>query len=582
MTISEEATSPQDRDVGHRFSPHLDIEDLVRLLDEKARAADERANAADERSHALAERIATLESQLQNTFLAQRPSLLTSYESHRSQHLSDRNVFSSERNIVANEDKENGDAIHTVAGVREEYNSDWNDKIADLAERLQLIESRLDEREDTKLGTALCNEYTLPESTFSLLVTEHPLSSPFIFAVFTATLSLTCLGLVLADAVSKGTAGNRLNVPPGVSSAVRGAQFVGLLVGVLFEDECPQGLQHIAHGAGHTLLLDGTKKIHKRLIAVSVLRLVVGYLFLSSLFINVVQNSDVIAIFYDVLALEFVENIDDTAYALAMKGFLGQKMLVATVKKHILKVPVDAPRRSIMQSRDLFGDSQRSVRKGLFSSGSLISNSRSNNSARLIYFLNAIILLVGLTYISVMQSRGEYRCRRLNVSFKEEIWENATIALPDGSIDTRLLVYPYFNGIYAAEGSSKYLLYSFHPLYACRELSIHFYRLQLTVILDILSKTSLVHSEIKTSNECGWLFRSYQVSPETNYDIINAANDPWIAWTGEVVWDSQVAIECTTCSDDSDCSYQGTCKLMDDSYGWSPLSSHSLLPMCRQ
>lgn len=162
-----------------------------------------------------------------------------------------------------------------------------------------------------------------------------------------------------------------------------------------------------------------------------------------------------------------MENIDDTAYALAMKGFLGQKMLVATVKKHILKVPVDAPRRSIMQSRDLFGDSQRSVRKGLFSSGSLISNSRSNNSARLIYFLNAIILLVGLTYISVMQSRGEYRCRRLNVSFKEEIWENATIALPDGSIDTRLLVYPYFNGIYAAEGSSKYLLYSFiHLMHA--------------------------------------------------------------------------------------------------------------------
>ena len=175
-----------------------------------------------------------------------------------------------------------------------------------------------------------------------------------------------------------------------------------------------------------------------------------------------------------------------------MKGFLGQRMLVATVKKHTLKLSSDAPRRSIIQSSDLFGDSQRSVAKGLLSSGSLISNSRSNHSARLLYFLNAIILLVGLTYISIMQSHGEYRCRRINVSFKEEIWENATIALPDGSIDTRLLVYPYFNGIYAAEGSSKYLLYSFHPLYACRELSIHFYRLQLTVILDILSKTSLV------------------------------------------------------------------------------------------
>jgi hypothetical protein len=42
---------------------------------------------------------------------------------------------------------------------------------------------------------------------------------------------------------------NPFIISPGVSMAVHGAQFVGLLVGVLFEDECPQGLQHIAFGA---------------------------------------------------------------------------------------------------------------------------------------------------------------------------------------------------------------------------------------------------------------------------------------------------------------------------------------------
>eukprot|EP00804_Cyclotella_cryptica_P028546 CCRYP_014805-RA/>CCRYP_014805-RA protein AED:0.07 eAED:0.07 QI:185/0.75/0.88/1/1/0.88/9/2294/790 len=569
MTISDEAP-PQDRDSGHGFSSHLDIEDLVRALDEKARAAEERAKTADDRSLALAERVATLEDQLQQKILAERPSLFKVYESNnQSQKFSDRNVHSSERKIFANKE----DAIQTVVGVREECNADYNDKVPYLAERLDLIERRLDECEDTKRGTALCNEFTLPQSTFSLLVTEHPLSSPFIFAVFTATLSITCLGLVLADAVSNGTAGNRLNVPPGVSSAVRGAQFVGLLVGVLFEDECPQGLQNIAQGAGHTLLLDGTTKIHKRLIAVSILRLVVGYLFLSSLFINVVQNSDVIAIFYDVLALEFVENIDDTAFALAMKGFLGQRMLVATVKKHTLKVPIDTPRRSIIQSRDLFGDSQRSVSRGILSSGSLISNSRSNYSARFIYFLNAIVLLVGLTYISIMQSQGEYRCRRLNVSFNEEIWKTASIALPDGSTGTMLLVYPYFNGIYAAEGSvdghPRYVeqdKFSGSPFVKRKGAEIRY--------CEEIESWVFMHPEIMTSNECGWLFRSYQVSSETNYDIINAANDPWIAWTGEVVWDSSVTIECTSCSDDSDCSYQGSCKWMGKLIPEVALTSH--------
>lgn len=113
----------------------------------------------------------------------------------------------------------------------------------------------------------------------------------------------------------------------GNSNAVRGAQFVGILVGVLFEDECPQGLQHIAFGFGHKLLLDGSKKIHKRLVAVSLLRLAVGYMFLASLFLNVVQNSEVIGIFYDVLALEFVENVSFYSFQVKCTGFTRRYVL---------------------------------------------------------------------------------------------------------------------------------------------------------------------------------------------------------------------------------------------------------------
>ena len=48
-----------------------------------------------------------------------------------------------------------------------------------------------------------------------------------------------------------------------------------------------------------------------------------------------------------------------------------------------------------------------------------------------------------------MQSKGKFRCRRIDVSFSEEIWERATIK---GSEETKLLSYPYFNGIYEAIG----------------------------------------------------------------------------------------------------------------------------------
>jgi hypothetical protein len=114
----------------------------------------------------------------------------------------------------------------------------------------------------------------------------------------------------------------------------------------------------------------------------------------------------VMSLLYDVLALEFVENIDNVSYLIVFsflysskanvptlraggicsgkKGFLGQRL-------HTIAVPRELPRRSIFQIRNLLGSSQTSVRRAVLRSGSLVSNSRSNNFARLIYFLNALI-----------------------------------------------------------------------------------------------------------------------------------------------------------------------------------------------
>ena len=80
------------------------------------------------------------------------------------------------------------------------------------------------------------------------------------------------------------------------------------------------------------------------------------------------------------------------------------------------------------------------------------------------------------------------------------------------------------------------------------------------------------HHDIETENECGWLFRSDQVDPETDFDVIAAARQPWTAWVGEAVFDASVSIKCTTCVENSDCSYQGNCELLDFiiSYCYSP------------
>lgn len=58
----------------------------------------------------------------------------------------------------------------------------------------------------------------------------------------------------------------------------------------------------------------GTNLKFRRIVFSSLLRLAVGYLFLLCLFLVVVQESTVLGIFFDVLALEFVENIDDVSF----------------------------------------------------------------------------------------------------------------------------------------------------------------------------------------------------------------------------------------------------------------------------
>ncbi len=89
----------------------------------------------------------------------------------------------------------------------------------------------------------------------------------------------------------------------------------------------------------------------------------------------------------------------------------------------------------------------------LSSSGLIASNKWTNQVVRFVYFLNIIIVLGGLGYIASHQKKGEYRCKKLMVSFDEEIWENAIVQLDDGSTNTeeRLIVYSHFNGIYRGE-----------------------------------------------------------------------------------------------------------------------------------
>lgn len=252
------------------------------------------------------------------------------------------------------------------------------------------------------------------------------------------------------------------------------------------------------------------------------------------------------------MALEFVENIDDTSFALAKRGFFGRRMLLATNQKYNLEM--DERRSSVITG----GRASLDTERRLSSSGLITSNNRVNIMAKLVYFLNVAIILAGLGYITQEQNNGNFRARRIQVLFDEVIWENANVKLNDEP-EQRLLIYSYFNGLYKEDGS-----HHGHPRYVeqNKEDGKAFSTLASAPGAELVFCNEIVswvfrHPNILSDHDCGWLWKAPET--EDDYDILSTSGGVWQAWIGEAVL-SQVIITSNECSDTADCNYFGSCE----------------------
>ena len=185
----------------------------------------------------------------------------------------------------------------------------------------QLIQDEEEEDEE--------EPYEFPESTFlTVLITENVFSFGFATAILTQILSLTCLFLAFKNQMSAGSSGNDLGLAAEVSKEVHATRYIAMLVAVLNESEIPQALELI--GKAFQQKASAKDRISfKRILFSSCMRFLLGYTFLCSVFVVIVQVTDVLSMFMNILALQFVESIDDIVYELAKRGFLGRDLLKA-------------------------------------------------------------------------------------------------------------------------------------------------------------------------------------------------------------------------------------------------------------
>jgi hypothetical protein len=74
-------------------------------------------------------------------------------------------------------------------------------------------------------------KFPLPESTYTLLITERILSMPFVVGIIAVVVPLMCLSITLKNELGNKKDGNPYGLPAGVPTEVRIAQFLGIIIG---------------------------------------------------------------------------------------------------------------------------------------------------------------------------------------------------------------------------------------------------------------------------------------------------------------------------------------------------------------
>lgn len=177
--------------------------------------------------------------------------------------------------------------------------------------------------EDPKLSTAvvLNNDHddekdddsdpiTLPESTHTLLFTEPIKSKPFLFSVIIAAISTLCLILALVNNLPQPGDGFKDIIPANVTPAVKAAQYCSIFIALLMEEEIPTAL-YLLRRIPKTYFKSKLPGLsYEKFVSSCLFRILSGYLFLVNVLLILVKASEVLEIFYDVLALQFLQQLD--------------------------------------------------------------------------------------------------------------------------------------------------------------------------------------------------------------------------------------------------------------------------------
>ncbi|KAL3787981.1 hypothetical protein ACHAW5_007444, partial [Stephanodiscus triporus] len=376
----------------------------------------------------------------------------------------------------------------------------------------------------------------LTQSTHSFLFTEPTCSLPFAFASLVMAMSFACLVLALLyNLYDAGDGNNPLNVPVNVNVTVKITQYLALTIGLLMEEEIPESLYLLRVISKRSLRGAEPDIRYSKFVTCALLRVISGYLFIVNFFVVVVQETSVIGIFFDGLALQFLQQIDDVAFRLARFSVFGTRIKRASMRRCFQREFQKSPPERRKKVTRFVGA---------------------------LYLVNFCIMMTGMAVITARQSRGQYTCQSITTRFGDNIWENAFVV---NSTTGRFsgekfdLIYSYFNGVYVANGTRDG-----RPVYTEQNKGDSSpYQVKVGATIRYCKEERAwvfmhehIHKDAMTlGSSCPWLLRS----PETDsFNLMEVLGD-WSIWTGTISTNAAFRTTCNFCKTYVDCNYHGVC-----------------------
>jgi len=197
------------------------------------------------------------------------------------------------------------------------------------------------------------------------------------------------------------------------------------------EEEIPEALYLLNMISERSFHQKAPNLLYSKFVATAFLRVCFGYFFILNMFVVVVQATGVIDIFFDVLALQFLQQVDGIAFRLAKMDVFGKHIKRASTRK-CFRVEFEKLPFARRKKMSIF--------------------------VKIMYIFNFCSLLSAMSVVTYRQNTGYYYCRSIRVLMEDDIWIGAFVVSVDDEgvvqlVERNDLIYSYFNGVYVINGT---------------------------------------------------------------------------------------------------------------------------------